>query len=160
MSSAVMTERLSRGAFATGGAPGAFPGVAAPIVAPTPNVCVVPRCDLKFEKCKGGFKLHCECADQVACATLQNLCQALCDGMCSCSCSWNGVQVCNISLCCGHTKVENTKNGCCITCISGDTKCCEMLQACCDCLECCCKSGCCCYVCFGNTPCCCGTCAA
>ena len=154
MSSAVLTERFSRTSFATGAAPAAGPSVA------TPNVCVVPRCELRFEKTKTGCKIFCDCDDAVACATLQSLCQALCDGTCSCTCTWNGIQVCNISLCCGHCKVENTKNGCCITCTSGDSKCCEMIQACCDCLETCCKSGCCCYVCFGNTPCCCGTCAA
>jgi hypothetical protein len=155
MSSAVLERR---GAFATGAAP-AFAGNA-PAAAPTPNLCVVPRCELKFEKCKGGFRIQCSCDDAVACSTLQSLCQALCDGTCSCSCTWNGIQVCNFNLCCGHCKCENTKEGCCITCVSGDAKCCEMLQACCDCLETCCKSGCCCYVCFGNTCCCCGTCEA
>jgi hypothetical protein len=34
-----------------------------------------------------------------------------------------------------------------------------MLQACCACLNACMDAGCCCYVCFGNTPVCCGTCA-
>ena len=155
MSSAVLTERTTRGSFATGPAP-----TAAPVAAPVGNVCVVPRCELTFEKCKGGCKINCRCPDQVSAATLQNLCQALCDGTCSCCCTWNGVQVCNISLCCGHCKVENTKDGCCITCISGDTKCCDMIQACCECLETCVSSGCCCYVSFGNTPVCCGTSAA
>ena len=112
----------------------------------------------KFEKTKTGCKIHCKCDDAIAAATLQNLCQALCQGTCSCCCTWNGIQVCNFNLCCGHCKCENTKDGCCVTCVSGDAKCCEMLQACCDCLETCCKSGCCCYVCFGNTCCCCGTC--
>ena len=45
MSSAVLTERTSRGAFATGPAP-----TAAPAAAPAANVCVVPRCELTFEK--------------------------------------------------------------------------------------------------------------
>ena len=63
------------------------------------------------------------------------------------------------SMACGTCKCEYTKDGVCITCTSGDKACCEMLQKCCDCLETCCKSGCCCYVCLGNTPICCGTCA-
>ena len=157
MSSAVLTER-SRGGFATGAAPtGLQPGQG---LAAAPNICVVPRCTLKFEKTKTGCKIHCKCDDAVAAATLQNLCQALCEGTCSCCCTWNGIQVCNFNLCCGHCKCENTKDSCCITCTSGDSKCCEMIQACCECLETCCNSGCCCYVCFGNTCCCCGTCAA
>lgn len=150
-------ERSSYGAgFSTAPfQPAAAPPAAAPA---TGNICVVPRCELKFEKCTGGFRIRCKCPDEVSCATLQNLCRALCDGMCSCVCTWNGIQVCNFNLCCGHCQCENTSDGCCITCTSGDKACCEMLQACCECLRCCCESGCCCYVCFGGTPCCCGTC--
>lgn len=123
------------------------------------NYCMVPRCELKFEKCAGGVKIHCKCDDDVSCATLQNLCKMLAEGMCSCCCTWNGITVCQCNLCCGTCKCEYTKDGVCITCTSGDKACCEMLQKCCDCLETCCKSGCCCYVCLGNTPICCGTCA-
>jgi hypothetical protein len=65
MSSAVMERR---GAFATGAAP-AFPGNAP--AAATPNVCVVPRCELKFEKCKGGFRIQCNCDNAAACNTLR-----------------------------------------------------------------------------------------
>ena len=157
MSSATL-ERSSRSAFATGAIPAALQPT--PTTTPaTPNICVVPRCTLKFEKTKTGCKIHCKCDDAVAAATLQNLCQALCQGTCSCICTWNGIQCCNINLCCCHCTCENTKDGCCITCHSGDSKCCEMVQACCDCIETCCNSGCCCYICFGGTPCCCGTCA-
>src|SRR6185503_12082593 len=65
MSSAVLERR---GAFATGAAP-AFPG-AAPAPAPTQNVCVVPRCEFKFEKCKGGFRISCSCENAAACQAL------------------------------------------------------------------------------------------
>lgn len=153
MSSAV----LERPTFGSPTGATATPGFA-PTAAPAGNLCVVPRCELRFEKCAGGCKIYCKCDDAVGAATLQNLCRALCDGQCSCCCTWNGVQVCNVSLCCGHCKCENTPDGCCISCTSGDKACCDMLQACCDCLATCCKSGCCCYVCFGGTPCCCGTC--
>ena len=34
-----------------------------------------------------GMKLICSCEDEVACGTLQNLCKALCDGMCSLTCT-------------------------------------------------------------------------
>src|SRR5262245_22640423 len=124
------------------------------------NMCDAVQCELRFEKCKGGFRIQCCCDDQATCADLQSLCQAMCDGNCSCICNQNGVQVCNFALCCDKCTCKNTKEGCCITCTSGDAKCCEVLQACCDCLEICCKSGCCCCVCFGDTCCCCGTCSA
>ena len=35
---------------------------------------------------------------------------------------------------CGMCKCECTKDGVCITCMSGDKACCDMIQACCDCL--------------------------
>lgn len=122
------------------------------------NWCVLPRCELRFEKCDGGLKIHCQCDDEVACGALQNLCRMMCDGLCSCSCTCNGLQVCQVNLTMGICKCEYTAKGVCITCISGDERCCAMLQACCDCLECCCQSGCCCFISFNNTPVCCGTC--
>jgi hypothetical protein len=152
MSSALLVDRPGATPL-TGQAP-----LGAPTGAPVGNWCMVPRCTLSFEKCDGGFKIFCKCDDKVAAATLQNLCNMLASGLCNCCCTWNGMVVCNLNLCCGHCVCEATKDGVCITCTSGDAKCCEMLQACCDCLSCCCESGCCCYVCFGGTPCCCGTC--
>lgn len=113
---------------------------------------------MTFEKCTGGFRLYCRCDDEVSCGTLQNLCRMLSDGMCSCCCTCNGIQVCQCNLTMGLCTVEYTKDGVCIQCVSGDEKCCAMLQACCDSLECCCQSGCVCYVSFNNTPVCCGTC--
>jgi hypothetical protein len=115
------------------------------------NWCVLPRCEVEFEKCTGGFKIHCRCEDEVACGTLQNLCRMLCDGLCSICC-------CQCNLTCGTCKCEFTKDGCCISCTSGDKACCAILQSCCDCLSTCCTSGCCCYISFNNTPVCCGTC--
>jgi hypothetical protein len=120
--------------------------------------CVVPRCTLKFEKCAGGLKIHCKCDDAVSCATLQNLCNTLSSGTCSCCCTCNGIACCACNLCCGLCKCECTKDGVCISCTSGDKACCDMLQSCCDCLSCLCKSGCCCYVCFGGVAVCCGCC--
>lgn len=124
----------------------------------TANWCVVPRCQISFEKCKGGLRISCVCDDEVSCGTLQNLCKMLCDGTCSCVCNCNGIQVCQVNLTMGICKCEFTKDGVCITCVSGDKKCCDMLQACCDAMACCCETGCCCYVSFNNTPVCCGTC--
>lgn len=130
-----------------------------PSATPVPgNVCILPRCELKFEKCDGGIKISCCCTDDVACGALQNLCKMLQGGVCNCSCIWNGQTIFQCNLCCGHTKCEMTQNGCCITCTSGDQNCCAMLQACCDSLCMCCKAGCTCCISLGGTPICCGTC--
>jgi hypothetical protein len=132
-------------------------GQSSPTSSPTTGGwCVVPRCKLTFEKCAGGLKIHCKCDDAVSCATLQNLCNSLAAGTCSCCCTCNGIQCCACNLCCGLCKCECTKDGVCISCTSGDKACCDMLQSCCDCLSCLCKSGCCCYVCFGGVAVCCG----
>jgi hypothetical protein len=113
---------------------------------------------MKVEKCTGGFKIHCHCPDEVASHTLHHLCDALAGGLCSCCCTLNGLCVCQCNLTCGICKCENTKDGCTITCTSGDKACCAILQSCCASLHTCLEQGCCCYVCFNNTPCCCGTC--
>ena len=118
--------------------------------------CVVPRCKIEFEKCTGGCKIHCHCEDELSCATLQNLCRMLCDGLCSCSCTQNGLQCCECSFTNCHCKCEYTNDGCCISCTSGDKQCCAALQACCECCNKCCENGCACYVCFNGTPVCCG----
>ena len=150
MSSAMMMERPMGTMFS--------PGMSSAPAQPMTNWCVTPRCTFKVEKCKDGMKLYCKCDDEIACGTLQNLCKMLCDGMCSCCCMCNGLECCKCSFANCHCKCEMTKDGCCITCTSGDKQCCEMLQACCDCCMKCCENGCCCYVCFNNTPVCCGTC--
>jgi hypothetical protein len=81
----------------------------------------------------------------------------LSDGLCSASCCINGICVCQCNFACGICKVEYTKNGCAISCASGDKNFAAILQACCESLSTCCESGACCYVCFNNTPVCCGT---
>ena len=113
----------------------------APAAPGTGNWCVVPRCTIKVEKCQGGMKIKCACDDEVSCATLQNLCKMLADGMCSCCCTLNGICVCQCNLACGICTCECTKDGVCITCKSGDKACCEMIQACCDCLSKCLECG-------------------
>jgi hypothetical protein len=77
---------------------------------------------------------------------------------CSCCCTWNGVTLCQCNLCCGKCECEMTKNGCKITCTSGDKSCSDMLQTFAKSLTTCMQAGCTCYVCFGNTPVCCCTC--
>ena len=149
MSTIMMSER----AMATGANMTTVNSSAIPAAA---NMCMLPRCTMKFEKCAGGFKINCSCDDEVACGALQNLCKMLAGGACSCCCLWNGMTMCMCNLCCGHCKCEMTKNGCCITCTSGDKECCKMLQACCDCLSACYDAGCQCCVSLGNTPVCCG----
>jgi len=156
MSTTMLYERTGTSAFAS---PGPGIGAAAfPQTTPGANWCVLPRCNVRVEKCKGGLKLWCSCDDEVAAGTLQNLCKMLADGLCSVCCTRSGITVCQCSLSCGICKCEFTKDGVCITCLSGDKTCCDLIQACCDCLSCCLESGCCCYVCFGGQPVCCGTC--
>ena len=112
-----------------------MPGMGTPTVgSPTglpagTNWMMVPRCTLKFEKCTGG--------------------------MCSCCCMMNGMVCCCCNLTMGICKCEMTKDGCCITCSSGDQKCGEMIQSCCDCMSTLMKSGCTCCVMMNGTPICC-----
>lgn len=156
-SSAVLTERSAHHASHAGAAAPQWQIGGAPAAGPAPWF-VVPRCELKFAKTEGGFTLTCRCEDEVATATLHNLCKMLAGGACSCSCTYNGIAVCQCNFAVGHTHCEYTKNGVKITCTSGDEKCRELLQACCECCKACCDDGCCCTVSFGNTPVCCSTC--
>lgn len=122
------------------------------------NWLMVPRCTMKMEKCTGGMKMTCSCGDAQACAMMQNLCQMLAGGMVSCCMMMNGMMVCCCNLTMGMCKVEMTKDGCCVTCTSGDKACCDMIQACCDCMTTMMKSGCTCCMMMNNTPVCCCAC--
>jgi hypothetical protein len=158
MASSVLLERGASAVApfsgtATGWQPGAIPA-GSPATA---NWCVLPRCSVEFEKCTGGFKIRCRCEDEVATGTLQNLCRMLSDGLCSCSCCQNGICICQCNFAFGNCKCEYTKDGCTISCTSGDKAFSASLQACCEALSTCCESGCCCYISFNNTPICCGT---
>ena len=115
------------------------------------QMCMVPRCTMKMEKCKDGFKMTCTCEDEVAAATLQNMCKMLCDGMCSCCCMMNGMMMCQCNMMMGMCKCADCPDGVCVTYTSGDKECCAMIQACCDCM----KAGCMCCVCMGGMPVCC-----
>jgi hypothetical protein len=159
MASSTLLERSASAVAPFGGTTQGWQPTSYPAGSPaSANWCVLPRCKVKFEKCTGGFKIHCKCEDEIACGTLQNLCRMLSDGLCSCNCTCNGISVCQCNLTCGICKCEYTKDGCCISCTSGDKACCDMIQACCNCLSTCCESGCCCYISFNNTPICCGNC--
>ena len=157
MSSTMMMERTGM-AMPGMGVPGmGTPGVGTPTGTPTgANWLMVPRCALKFEKCQGGMKVTCVCDDPMARSMMQNLCTALTGGMCSCYCTLNGMTVCSCNFTLGLCRCELTDTGVCLTCTTGDQKCCEMLQACCDCLTVCCNDGCTCCLCINNTPVCCG----
>ena len=120
------------------------------------NMLMVPRCTLTMEKCTGGMKITCSCDDKLSCSMMQNLCAMLAGGMCSVCCMMNGMVVCCCNLTMGMCKCENTKDGVCFTCTSGDPKCCEMIQACCDCMGAMTKAGCVCCICMNNMPVCCG----
>jgi len=152
MTGAMMMERTGMSM------PGTSPMGTATSMPTGTNWLMVPRCTFKVEKCAGGMKVTCVCDDKMACSMVQNLCSMLAGGMCSMCCMMNGMTVCCCNLTMGMCKCEMTKDGCCITCTSGDAKCCEMIQACCDCVAACLKNGCTCCMMMNNTPVCCGTC--
>jgi len=124
----------------------------------TPNMVMVPRCMMRMEKCQDGMKIICVCEDPSACTMMQNLCSMLTGGMCSVCCMMNGMMVCCCNMTMAMCKCEMTKDGCCLTCTTGDKACCEMIQSCCDCVLSCMKAGCSCCVMMGGTPICCCTC--
>jgi hypothetical protein len=154
MSSTMMMERTGMG----------MPGMSTPTMGgPTgamtaPGYVMVPRCTLKYEKCTGGMKIYCTCDDKTACSMMQNLCTMLAGGMCSCTMMMNGMTVCTCNFTMGMCKCEMTEHGVCITCTSGDTHCCEMIQACCDCMTAMVHAGCTCCVMMNGNPICCGCC--
>lgn len=157
MSSTMMMERTGMTMPGMGVAGMGAPTVGTPASMPVGvNFMMVPRCTYRFEKCAGGMKIHCVCDDKMACTMVQNLCQMLAGGMCSCCCLMNGLMVCCCNFTMGMCQCEMTSDGVIITCTSGDQKCCEMIQACCDCLTCMCDAGCTCCVMMNNTPVCCG----
>lgn len=121
MATAMMMDRAAMAGM-TSGMPTGMPAAA------TPNMVMVPRCTMKVEKCAGGMKLTCTCDDPTACAMMQNLCTMMAGGMCSLCCMMNGMTVCCCNLTMGACKVEMTKDGCCVTCTSGDQACCDMIQ--------------------------------
>ncbi len=123
MSSAVVMERFAVGSPAHHQQHQWQPGAQAG--QPGAQWCVVPRCKIEFEKCQGGCKIHCHCDDELSCGTLQNLCRMLCDGLCSCCCTQNGLQCCECSFTNCHCKCEYTNDGCTISCTSGDKQCCQ-----------------------------------
>jgi len=141
-----------------------MPGMGVPGMTPTPtptgmpvgsNYLMVPRCTMKFETCPGGMKITCACDDMMACSMMQNLCSMLQGGMCSCCCMLNGMMVCCCNLTMGTCKCEMTKDGCAVTCTSGDAECCKMIQCCCDCMAGMMAAGCTCCLMMSNTPVCC-----
>ncbi len=148
---AMMTPMTAPGMTAGTPGMGTMPGPMAP------NMVMVPRCAMKVEKCAGGMKITCTCDDTAACAMMQNLCQMMAGGMCSLCCTMNGMTVCMCNLTMGVCKMEMTKDGCCVTCTSGDKGCEAMIQGCCDCVMACLKAGCAGCLMVGGTPvaCCC-----
>src|SRR5690349_5061757 len=123
MSSTMMMERTSTAYPTYGGSP-----ASSSATLPTPNYLMVPRCTFKVEKCTGGLKMTCICEDKVACSMVQNLCAMLAGGMCSCSCTLNGMTVCHYNLTMGMCRCEPTETGVVFTCTSGDPACAQMIQ--------------------------------
>lgn len=122
------------------------------------NMMMIPRCTMKMEKCKDGMKIMCSCTDETAAAMMQNMCTMMGSGMMSCHMMMNGMMMMSCNMMMGLCKCEMTKDGMCFTCTSGDTKCCQMIQACCDGMMTMMNCGCSCCLCMNNTPVCCGCC--
>lgn len=157
---AMMNPMTAPGMGLTGPTPGMGMGGTMPgmMGSMAPNMVMVPRCAMRMEKCAGGMRITCTCDDAAACAMMQNLCQAMAGGMVSVCCTLNGMTVCCCNLTCGLCKCEMTKDGCVVTCTSGDKACEAMIQGCCDCLTACMAAGCACCLMMGGTPVCCCTC--
>jgi hypothetical protein len=153
--STMMMERPAMGMMGMGGMTG-MPGMSTPATMAPTNMMMVPRCTMKMEKCNGGMKITCTCSDQMSCTMMQNLCGMLSGGMVSCCMMMNGMMVCCCNLTMGMCKCEMTKDGCTVTCTSGDAACGAMIQGCCDCMNVMMKSGCTCCMMMNNTPVCCG----
>ena len=153
MTSTMMMERTGMGMPSIGTSP--MPGMAATPIAP--NMLMVPRAKMMVDKCQGGLKITCASDDAVARAMMQNLCTMLAGGMVSCSCMMNGMIYCTCNLTMGMCKCDMTKEGCTVTCTSGDSASMAMIQGCCECMAACLKAGCTCCMMMGGTPVCCGT---
>jgi hypothetical protein len=152
MTNAMMMERSGMGMPGMGAA-----GMGMPTGMPAAtNWMMIPRCKFKVERCPGGMKVTCSCDDATACGMVQNLCTMMAGGMCSFYCTMNGMMVycCNLTM--GMCRCEMTKDGVCMTCTSGDPKCCAMIEGCCDCMATMLKAGCTCCMMMNNTPVCCG----
>jgi hypothetical protein len=158
MSNTMMMERTGTGVPGVGYPGYGTPTVGTPTVTPTgTNWMMVPRCTFKVEKCTGGFKMTCICDDKMASSMVQNLCTMLAGGMCSCCCMLNGMTCCYYNFTVGMCRFEMTDSGFCMTCTTGDTSCCQMIQSYCDCLTCCMDCGCTCCFMINSTPVCCGS---
>jgi hypothetical protein len=97
---------------------------------------MVPQCMMKMEKCPGGMMITCTCEDKTAAMMMQNLCNMMAGGMCSCCMMMNGMCCCMCNMgTMGMCKMEMTAMGCTMTCTSGDKNCEKMIQACCDCMN-------------------------
>jgi hypothetical protein len=70
----------------------------------------------------------------------------------------NGMTVCHFNWTMGMCRWEQTSDGVCFWCTSGDSQCCEMIQSCCECLSCMLDCGCTCCFAVNQTPVCCGAC--
>lgn len=139
------------------GAPMAAPAMPSMMPA-VPNMMMVPRGIIKFEKCSTGVKIYCSCSDAVAVSMVQNLCMMQAGQMVGCNVTMNGQSLCCVNFCCCMCSIEKTADGVCISCITGDTTCCQVVQCCADCCCNCCVTGCMCCVTMGGMPICCGTC--
>jgi hypothetical protein len=89
---------------------------------------------------------------------VQNLCQMLAGGFCSCFVQWNGMTICQFNWTNGNCRWEPTSDGVCFWCTSGDPQCCEMIQSCGECFWNLVETGCTTFFTVNQTPICFGGC--
>jgi len=119
------------------------------------SMMMVPRCTMKMEKCEGGMTVMCTSMDPMSVSMMQNLCSMMAGGMTSMCMMMNGMMVMNCCMTMGTCRYEMMTDGMMMTCTSGDTMACKMIQACCDCMMTMMECGCACYMCMNNMPICC-----
>src|SRR3982750_4744013 len=118
---------------------------------------MAPRCTMTVEKMDRGMRMMCVCEDRTSAMMLQNLCNMMAGGMCSCCMMMNGMPMCCCNMMMGACRMEMTDTGVTMTCTSNDPAMAKMIQACCDCMESMMAPGCTCCMMMNGMPMCCCT---
>ncbi|WP_010233638.1 hypothetical protein [Clostridium arbusti] len=119
------------------------------------NMMMIPRMEMKMEKCENGMKMMCMSKDETAASMMQNLCSMLSGGMTSMCMMMNGMKMMECNMMMGMCKCEMATDGMCMTWTSGDEMMSSMIHRCCDCMMSMMECGCNAVMCMNNTPVCC-----
>lgn len=130
-------------------------GMDMPMQSQQMNMMMIPRVNMKMEKCENGIKVMCMTKDETSAAMMQNLCSMLNGGMVSMCMMMNGMKMMEFNMMMGICKYEMTMDGISMTWTSGDNMICQMMQRCCDCMMSMMDCGCTAVMCMNSTPICC-----